>query len=214
MFTGIIEEVGVVKGLKKKALSLEVEIRCEKVLEGTELGDSIAVNGVCLTVTSLKDKAFQALVSWETLRRSNLSEIKLREYVNLERAMTLGKRFGGHMVSGHIDFMGEIEAIKKMGDSFEFVFKMDPLFLRYLREKGSIGINGISLTIASLKANHVYCAVIPESFNKTVLKYLKKGSRVNVEVDQTVKAIVDNKGLDGVRKNIITREKLIENGFI
>jgi riboflavin synthase len=183
MFTGLVEEVGKVALLQKIRSSAKLTIECEKILEDVAIGDSIAVNGVCLTVTEIKNKSVSFDVSLETLKRSNIGSLKTREYVNLERALTLRSRLGGHILQGHVDTTTKITAIKREGNGFVFSFKLPPSYKRLVVEKGSIGIDGISLTIANLFPDSFTVAVIPHTFNNTTLKYKKVGSLVNLEFD-------------------------------
>ena len=156
MFTGIIEEVGTVDRIAIGAESAVLTISADKVLEGTKLGDSIAVNGVCLTVTSLRGDRFQADVMAETLRRSSLGVLGRGSRVNLERAMAAGGRFGGHIVAGHIDGTGTILSTRKEGNAVWVEVGASAKILRYIIEKGSIAIDGISLTVALLRRRHFF----------------------------------------------------------
>ena len=148
MFTGIIEEMGTVRRLNQSPNRCELELSASKVLEGTQIGDSIAVNGVCLTVIRLGEEHFTADVMPETLRRSNLGQLKPGSKVNLERAMAANGRFGGHIVAGHIDGTGKILAMQPEGNAVLVTISVTPELLRYVVEKGSIAIDGISLTVA------------------------------------------------------------------
>ena len=185
MFTGIIEEIGVIQALTNK----QVTIKCSKVLEKTKLGDSIAVNGICLTVVDITTQGFVADVSDETFRVSNLSKLKAGSFVNLERAMLADGRFGGHIVSGHIDNIAKIIAIKNNEDFYDLEIELDSTESRFVIKKGSITVNGISLTIASIDSNRIKIAVIPHTYEKTNLQNLKPGDYVNIEVDIFAKYI-------------------------
>src|SRR5574344_1047724 len=210
MFTGIIEEVGQLTKLSKQSIT----ISCSKLQEDLHIGDSIAVNGICLTVTNFSKKDFSADISEETLRVTNIGELKVSDYVNLERAMQLNGRFGGHIVNGHIDCVGKILSIEKLDDFYNFEIELpNTKYQRYFVEKGSVSINGISLTIFNLTDTTFKIAVIPHTFESTNLKTIKKGSNVNIEFDIMAKYIEKNL-LANDNKSNITTNFLIENGFI
>ena len=179
MFTGIIEEVGTATEISNGRL----RINAKTVLEGTKIGDSIAVNGVCLTATSLLPNAFTADVMQETLRRSNLGKLKSGDKVNLERAMAADGRFGGHIVSGHIDGTGKISRIQKEGIATWFYIECADEILNLIVEKGSIAIDGISLTVAKLDENEFAVSIIPHTASETTLLSKKIGDIVNLEND-------------------------------
>ena len=183
MFTGIIEELGTVKALRKGAASAVIEVEASVVLEGTKLGDSIATNGVCLTVTGLTPTSFTADVMHETLRRSSLGELRPGSKVNLERAMALGDRFGGHIVSGHIDGCGVIERIEADDNAVWYTIGAEPQLLRYIVEKGSVTLDGISLTVAAVSDSSFKVSVIPHTRAVTNLGSKAPGSPVNIETD-------------------------------
>ena len=183
MFTGIIEELGHVKSIRKGDVSAQLEIEASTVLEGTKIGDSIATNGVCLTVTSLAPTSYTADVMHESLRRSSLGQLKAGSPVNLERAMALGDRFGGHIVSGHIDGMGRITNIKADGNAIWYTIEAGPDLLRYIVEKGSITIDGISLTVAAIDSSSFKVSVIPHTRAVTSLSARQVGDAVNLECD-------------------------------
>ena len=149
MFTGIIEEMGKLRQMKLAGSSGQIQIEARKVLEGTKIGDSIGVNGVCLTVTSMNADGFTADVMAETYRRSNLGRLKAGDLVNLERAMAAGERFGGHIMSGHIDGTGVIESLRREENAVWVTIRAERPVLRLIVEKGSVGIDGISLTVAN-----------------------------------------------------------------
>ena len=179
MFTGLIEEVGTASEIS----SGKLKINAKTVLEGTKIGDSIAVNGVCLTVTSLFTGGFTADVMQETLRRSNLGKLKNGDKVNLERAMAAEGRFGGHIVSGHIDGTGKISRIQKEGIATWFHIECADEILNLIVEKGSIAIHGISLTVAKLDENEFAVSIIPHTASETTLLSKKIGDIVNLEND-------------------------------
>lgn len=183
MFTGLVEEVGKVREIKKSSKGAKLKVECKSVLEGTKIGDSIAVNGVCLTVVELGENYLSFDISYETLRRSSLSLIKPGSPVNLERALKLGDRLGGHILQGHVDTTTKITAIKREGEGYIFTFKLPKAYTHLVVEKGSIGIDGISLTIADIFPDSFTVAVIPHTFEKTNLKFKKPGDAVNLEFD-------------------------------
>ena len=189
MFTGIVEEKGTIRELRLNGSSGKIRIACRKVLEDTKKGDSIAVNGICLTVTELYEDAFTADVMAETVRRSSLSEAGLNDPVNLERAMAMNGRFGGHIVSGHIDGTGHIREIKKEENAVWFTIEAPQRILRYVIEKGSIAIDGISLTVAYVDEHVFKVSVIPHTIRETTLAAKKPGDKVNLENDVLAKYV-------------------------
>ena len=211
MFTGIIEEIGRVININKDSKST-VTIECNKVLKDTKIGDSIAVNGVCLTVTNITSNTFSAAISQETLHVTTLSNLQKNDIVNLERAMPANGRFGGHIVSGHIDSLGKLVNLTKLNEFYEIEFELKKEQAKYVVHKGSITINGISLTVADIKNNIVKIAIIPHTYKNTNLKMLQKGDFVNIEVDILAKYI-EKFLLTSDNKSRITLEFLQENGF-
>ena len=179
MFTGIIEEVGRLERLAGG----EIAIRAKKVLEDVALGDSIAVNGICLTVTRFDEVHFTADVMPETIRRTSLAELRRGSRVNLERALTLKSRLGGHIVSGHIDGAGTIAAMKEEGNAVLLTVRASDSVLRYVVEKGSVALDGISLTVASVSAADFTVSLIPHTREITNLREKSVGSRLNIETD-------------------------------
>ena len=179
MFTGIIEEVGRLERLAGG----EIAIRAKKVLEDVALGDSIAVNGICLTVTRFDEVHFTADVMPETIRRTSLAELRRGSRVNLERALTLKSRLGGHIVSGHIDGAGMIAAMKEEGNAILLTVRASDSVLRYVVEKGSVALDGISLTVASVGAADFTVSLIPHTREITNLREKSVGSRLNIETD-------------------------------
>lgn len=215
MFTGIIEEVGTVKSIQKSAVSSFIQINADTVLSDAHIGDSIAVNGVCLTVTDLTGNYFQADVMNETLSRSSLGSLKNGSPVNLERAMSAQGRFGGHIVSGHIDGTGVISSVKQDGIALWYTINTDSEILRYIVEKGSIAIDGISLTVAKVTANDFSVSIIPHTAAQTVLNSKKTGDTVNLENDIIGKYIEKFLNPDEKKseKSRITMDFLAKNGF-
>lgn len=183
MFTGIIEELGKIRRIEKRGNSGQIAVRACRVLEGTRVGDSIAVDGICLTVTSLQADGFCADVMAETFRRSGLGKKGSGDAVNLERAMAANGRFGGHIVSGHIDGTGVIREYKKEGNAVWVGVETTKNILRLIVEKGSICIDGISLTVAGVEAEAFWVSVIPHTGEETTLLNRKPGDVVNLEND-------------------------------
>ncbi len=183
MFTGIVEETGIIKNLSIKGTSGAIAIQAKKVLENTHIGDSIAVNGICLTVTSLQKDGFTADIMAETVRRSALSNAKKGDKVNLERAMAADGRFGGHIVSGHIDGTGEITEYKEEENAVWVTINTSDEILKLIVEKGSICIDGISLTVAYVDHKCFKVSIIPHTAKETTLLHKRKGSLVNLEND-------------------------------
>ena len=209
MFTGIVEEIGKVISIKKGTNSVSLSLGGTLIFSDLKLGDSVAVNGICLTVTSIKGNVFTADVMNETLSRSSLGELKTGSNVNLERSMPANGRFGGHLVSGHIDGTGIISAIKKDDIAIWYTVKTERKIMRYIIEKGSIAIDGISLTVAKVERDNFSVSIIPHTAKETVLSEKKTGSIVNLENDIVGKYI--EKFM--TTPNGITKEFLLENRF-
>lgn len=213
MFTGIVEEVGEIKSFTKHSNGAAIEVLCNTVLNETKIGDSIAINGCCQTITEIKPNGFCANVSDETLSVTTFKNLNSGDKVNLERALTLSSRLGGHIVSGHIDCKGKFLAVDKLTDFYDLEFEIPQEQEKYIVNKGSITVNGISLTVAQINKNRFKCAIIPHTFNNTTLKYLKTGDFVNIETDilgKYVEKILASKD----NKNSISIEFLQENGFV
>ncbi len=185
MFTGIIEEIGKVLTITEKKAVIE----CKMVLENTKIGDSIAVNGVCLTVTAIDNSSFTADVSPETFMVTALNELKPASSVNLERAMPADGRFGGHIVAGHVDGIGKVGNVSPNNGFFDLSIELNPREARYVVKKGSIAVNGVSLTVANTSGNAIKIAVIPHTFRNTALRSLQTGDYVNIEVDILAKYV-------------------------
>ncbi len=211
MFTGIIEEVGTVEGIRREGNCGGLTIGASAVLEGTRMGDSIAVNGVCLTVSALRPASFTADVMAETLRRSSLGELRTGSPVNLERAMPADGRFGGHLVSGHIDGTGRIASMRREGNAVWISVEAPPSILELIVEKGSVAIDGVSLTVAGVESSRFQVSVIPHTGAQTTLLNRSPGSLVNLENDLIGKYV--KKLLGGSRTGGITETFLMENGF-
>ena len=183
MFTGIVEEVGTIKTISMAGSSGTLVINANKVLEDTKIGDSIAVNGICLTVTSMTSNSFSADVMAETVRRSSLSACRKGDKVNLERAMAADGRFGGHIVSGHIDGTGTITSLVREENAVWVTIRAEEHIMKYIVEKGSICIDGISLTVAKVCDDNFSVSVIPHTGEETTLLKKKAGNIVNLEND-------------------------------
>ncbi len=212
MFTGIIEEIGEIKNIQKLANNSAIlKVLCHKVLEGTELGDSIAINGVCQTVTNLDTQSFQVEVSPETLNVTNFSNLHIGEKVNLERALTPSTRMGGHIVQGHVDLIGKLLKIEKFDNFYNMYFETNST--KYIVQKGSITINGISLTVADVNETCFKIAVIPHTYQNTTLKNLNINSIVNIETDILGRYIEKFLSVND-NKSKISMEFLRENGFV
>ena len=220
MFTGIIEEMGIVKSIKSKVITIEAN----KIFDDLKLGDSVAVNGTCLTVSSFSNKIFNADITSETLSRTNLGDLKSGFKVNLERALTLNGRLGGHIVSGHIDGVGIIKNISKKSEDIELVIEVPTNLMKYIIEKGSVAVDGISLTVAKVdnNKNNFSVAIIPHTLKETVLYYKKAGDKVNIENDiigKYVERLLSfndfnfNNETNNKKNSNINMEFLIKNGF-
>lgn len=218
MFTGIIEETGWVESIRQSGEYCSLIIKAPKILEDASLGDSIAVNGICLTVSQKTTQSFQADVMGETMRRTNLSDLSAGSRVNLERAMKMNGRFGGHIVSGHIDGTGKIVSVRKEGNAFWYQIETGPKILRYIIEKGSVAIDGISLTVAKLEERSFSVSIIPHTRQETILGDKKPGDRVNLENDligKYVERLLSFQEPEEEKKESkISMEFLQENGFL
>lgn len=212
MFTGIIEEVGHVKSLRRGARSFTLEVEASLVMEDTRVGDSIATNGVCLTVTSLTGHGFTADVMPETVQRTALGELVPGSPVNLERALSLQTRLGGHIVSGHIDGTGRISDRRQDDTALWLTVECDSSLLRYIIQKGSITIQGVSLTVARVDDRSFAVSLIPHTQAATTLHQAKVGDRVNLENDVIAKYVEKLMGRESDRDNGLM-EKLARNGF-
>ncbi len=212
MFTGIVEELGSVKRITRSGDKQRITISCQKILEDIHLGDSIAVNGVCLTVVDFDKSVFSADVMNETFSRSSLGSLSSGSAVDLERAMSADGRFGGHIVSGHIDGTGTVKNIRKDANAVWFEIGADEKILEYIVEKGSIAIDGISLTVATVGKSSFQVSIIPHTLSSTVLGSKKRGDIVNLENDVIGKYIKKFLSAGSFGKGL-TREFLLANGF-
>jgi len=208
MFTGIVEEIGVVRGPVRNSLM----VRATRVLEDLKLGDSIAVNGVCLTVVSFSQGEFSVGLMPETLRRSNLGALKSGDVVNLERALAIGARLGGHFVQGHVDGMARLVSTRQEGDALLLRFEAPPEIMRYVVPKGFIAIDGTSLTVVDVTDNSFSVSLVQFTQENIILPGKRPGYMANVEVDILGKYV--EKLLAGeVRKSGITEDFLAQSGF-
>lgn len=212
MFTGIIEEVGHVKSLRRGARSFTLEVEASLVMEDTRVGDSIATNGVCLTVTSLTGHGFTADVMPETVMRTALGELVPGSPVNLERALSLQTRLGGHIVSGHIDGTGRISDRRQDDTALWLTVECDSSLLRYIIQKGSITIQGVSLTVARVEDRSFAVSLIPHTQAATTLHQAKVGDKVNLENDVIAKYVEKLLGKEADRDSDLMA-KLARNGF-
>jgi riboflavin synthase len=213
MFTGIIEELGEVESLQWQGTGAQLRVRCCKVLEGMSEGASIALNGVCLTAVDFRPNSFTADLTPESLRRSNLSDLRPRSVVNLERPLTADGRLSGHIVQGHVDGTGEVVTLEPLGGrSWWLKVRVPGELERYLVHKGSVAIDGISLTVAALEDNVLAVSVIPHTFETTNLRTRRAGDRVNLECDILAKYV---EKLLGVRQASggLTEDKLRTLGY-
>ena len=216
MFTGIVEEMGKISAIRQRAKSAQLTIQAQTVLEGTRIGDSIAVNGVCLTVTSLSASAFTADVMAESLRRSALGDLSPGSPVNLERAMAANGRFGGHIVSGHIDGTGTISSFRREDNAMWVTVATPANLLRYIVEKGSVAIDGVSLTVAAVTGRDFSVSLIPHTAAVTILGSKGPGDIVNLETDiigKYVEKLLRPAEAPAPEHSGISLEFLMKNGF-
>ncbi|MFN0088143.1 MAG: riboflavin synthase [Blastocatellia bacterium] len=214
MFTGIIEELGSIRAIATARDGARVEVAARAVLDGARLGDSIAVNGVCLTVAGLEAGAFAADVSAETLRRTSLKQARAGSRVNLERPLTPSTRLGGHIVQGHVDGEGALIEARASGEGWIVRIGFPPALARYIVEKGSIAVDGISLTVAALGDAWFEIAIIPHTWKMTNLSSLARGDAVNLEVDIIAKYVERMMtARTGESSDRLTLERLSDLGY-
>lgn len=215
MFTGIVEELGEVKNIKRSSQAIVLTIKAEKVLEDIQLGDSIATNGVCLTVTDFNDRQFEVDVTPETMRKSSLGNLSIKDQVNLERALKLNDRLGGHLVSGHIDGTGKISTKRQEDNAVLITITPEPELLKYIISEGSITVDGISLTVAQLDEKSFTVSIIPHTNQITTLSHKKVGDVVNLETDMIGKYVERMMEFEEEHENSdIDIKKLRDNGFL
>ena len=215
IFTGLIIEIGRVRQIKRRDDGAFLMIEAKKVLEGTRIGDSISINGVDLTVIEMSAEYFSADASLETLKRSTLGELSVGSRVNLERALAVGERLGGHMVQGHVDGTAQLVSVTPEGNAYRMRFRFERELGRYIAMKGSITVDGISLTVAGLGDDWFEVAIIPHTWRETTLSDLKAGGRVNLEVDvlaKYVERLMLNEQTPAAKPEL-TVEYLIEQGY-
>jgi len=216
MFTGIVEEVGKVTRVEMRAGGMRVQVKASTVLEGTKPGDSILVDGICLTVEDLSDQMFRAFLSAETLTKTTFGDVKTGRMVNLERSLALGDRLGGHLVSGHVEARGRIRDLNKDGETYLLTVSVPGEFAPYVAPKGSVSVDGVSLTIAEGTQGAFTVSLIPETFEKTTFPLKTTGDFVNLEPDLILKYVMSViRNLTAEAKGgSITIDKLLESGFI
>jgi len=218
VFTGLVEEIGIIKSIEKGVKSAKLTIEGKKVLEGVQIGDSISTNGVCLTVVSFTKSNFTVDVMAETFRRSSLGSLKEGSKVNLERALRADGRFGGHIVSGHIDGTGLIISFEKEDNAVWITIKADCNILRYVVEKGSIAIDGVSLTVAYVSEDFLKVSIIPHTGEETILLKKSPGEVVNLECDILGKYVEKLLGVKtptiNKKESSISLDFLQQNGFL
>lgn len=219
MFTGIIEAIGHVKSIKHHAQDITITMDAGDLdLSDVKLGDSIAHNGVCLTVTKLNDNGFDVDLSVETLKRSGFASIKTGFAINLEKAMQMNDRFGGHIVSGHVDGMGEITSITELGSAVEYWVKAPDNLAKYIAQKGSITVDGISLTTNDIDGASFKLTIIPHTIQQTIMRDYQVGTIVNLEVDVIARYLerlmLGEQASNSATKKESTMELLARSGFI
>ena len=212
MFTGIVEEIGKIKAIRRGTHSIVLEVEATKVLEDTRIGDSIATNGVCLTVTAMGNGSFSADVMPETMLRSNLGQLQTNDLVNLERALALNSRLGGHLVAGHVDGTGRIIGKEQDDNAIWITVAASSEVMRYIIEKGSVAIDGVSLTVAFVDDAVFKVSVIPHTQEETTLTTKRIGDMVNLENDMIAKYVEKLMGR-GSKSGGLSMEFLQENGF-
>ncbi|PTX50863.1 riboflavin synthase alpha chain [Melghirimyces profundicolus] len=212
MFTGLVEEVGTIRSIDRKGNAMRLTVSCRKVVNGVKTGDSIAVNGVCLTVTESGADHFSADVMPETMMKSNLGELAVQSPVNLERALAAGDRLGGHFVQGHVDGVGRILSRTPVENAVLFRIGVPRELTRWMVDKGSVAVNGISLTIVRTEPEAFSVSIIPHTLQVTQLKEARPGDPVNIECDMIGKYVA--KLTSGYAAPGLTAEKLKESGFV
>lgn len=217
MFTGIIEEIGEVRSISNVGNARRIAIKADKIFSDMKIGCSIAVNGICLTVTNWQDNIFYADVMPETMRSSAFKSLNVGSKLNLERAMPANGRFDGHIVAGHIDGIANLVKKHQEDNSIIFTFETTKEIAKYIVYKGSVAINGISLTVSNVEGESFSVSLIPHSLTKTTMQYLKKGDIVNIETDvlgRYIEKFLSNKSTENKKESKITNEFLLSNGFI
>jgi len=219
VFTGIVEAVGIITALEPKGEDVSVTVQSGKLdLSDVKLGDSIATNGVCLTVVRLTGQGYIADLSLETLKRSSFANSSAGQQVNLERAMTPTTRLGGHLVSGHVDGVGKVVSVKALGRAKEYWIKAPDELAKYIAEKGSITVDGISLTVNAVDGARFKLTIVPHTTGETTVDTWQTGTSVNLEVDVIARylerLLLGEKAAKSTSQSNITMEMLAENGFL
>lgn len=210
MFTGLIEEIGSIKRFERQGNGYQLEVGCHKILDDVKVDDSIAVNGTCLTVTAFTKESFTVQAVAETVQRTTMSGLKIGSRVNLERALRLSDRLGGHLVQGHIDAIAEVVRVTPGQLSTDFVLAVDSAAMRYIVAKGSVALDGISLTVAEVIGNSLRVSIIPHTIKSTIINNWQSGSRVNLETD-IIGRYIEN--FVGGKSGGLTMEKLRDLGY-
>jgi len=220
MFTGLVEEMGTLRGITRNSEAMVLHITVSTIMSDLKIGDSVSVNGVCLTATSLDANSFAADVMPETFRKSNLRDLQIGNKVNLERAMIANGRFGGHIVQGHVDGIGRIQHVARNQNAV--VYEITPAnqeVFKYIIPKGSITLDGISLTVVQVKESTFEVSVIPHTLEQTVLNHKRAGDTVNIECDVLGKYVEHllqygaSRQQDNLKASGIDMEYLAKNGF-
>lgn len=211
MFTGIVEQVGITASLIRAQQGAKIVVAGPKFFDDVKVGDSIAVNGVCLTVTNVRRGFAEFDLSAESLKKSTLGDLKISDRVNLEKALPFSGRLGGHMVTGHVDGMAEVRNKVVHGEGFDLYLSIPSEMMRYLVARGSIAVDGVSLTVADFRDGLLYLSVIPQTAKSTTLSLLRTGDKVNIEVDLLSKYI--EKHLKGEPLGI-TEETMMRVGIL
>jgi riboflavin synthase len=216
MFTGIVEEIGSIQRTETRSGGLRMDVAASVVLDGTKPGDSISVSGVCLTVERVASGLFSAFLSTETVEKTTLGDAGIGQPVNLERALTLGDRLGGHLVSGHVEAKGQIRELKKEGEAYRLVVSFTRDFAAYVVKKGSVSVDGVSLTIVEDLGQEFSVSMIPETFEKTTFRLKRPGNFVNLEPDLILKYVMSvvREFTEDPNGGSLTMEKLRNSGFV
>lgn len=213
MFTGLIKEIGKIKSVTRNQEGAEISIHSKKLLKDIQIDDSVAVNGVCQTVTIVGEDYFTVQAVHTTLEKTNFKTLQVGQEVNMELALTLADRLGGHIVQGHVNGIAPITGIKAIGNNYLISITVDDNLMKYIVSEGSITIDGISLTVATLKGNKATMSVIPHTFNNTILKNKRMGSYVNIEVDVIAKYVENLLKYQNKNSSKITDTWIREQGF-
>ena len=217
MFTGLIEEIGVVKSIERVGGGIYITVSSEIVIKGTQIGDSITIDGACQTVTRFGEDCFTVFASIVTCEQTTLGNFQIGRRVNMERALSPNSRMGGHIVQGHIDGKGVISGLLRDGNGMRIQIEVPDQLLKYIADKGSVAVNGVSLTVVSVTDGSFNVYIIPETISNTTLNDSKQGDEVNIEVDILAKYVEKMLGSGkehGQRTDERLRKKLLEEGYI